>query len=227
MVVSNAIEVLFGIPPLIVSAWLLARWLRSHSSPERWLAMAAATPLAIVLAHWWWYPSDSVVGHLWVAAFQVLAFLGVIQTSRAFAGVSRRSSRHDDNVGLVSAGAAAFSATMFLLLFGEDGGTLDILAPAFMARPPEWWSSVGHSWTDWFLLTIGLLTSSIVIRRGWRVGYVCLALAVSLVALFHWAHYYVAYPFAGGRGAVLTLMVASGLCWLLAAHRLLVRRRIA
>jgi hypothetical protein len=181
----------------------------------------------IVVPHWWWYPSDSEVGHLWVAAIQVLAFLGVLQLSRVFGGEALRTPRRDRNVGLITAGVAGFSVTMFILLFGEDGGTLDMLAPAFTANPPEWWWTVAHSWLEWFLLTAGLLPVSVFIRRGWALGYLGLAVVVSLGALLHWAHYYDAYPFGGSRGGVFTWGIMSGLCWLLAGHRLIVRNQIA
>jgi len=217
------VQGIFAGPFLILSLWLPFLWLRSHPSPERWLGLVAYAPLLMVAAHWWQYPAEELLPHIWLAAAQTVAFLCVIYVS----GVLSRSgsaSRRDRNIGLLIAAISGVSALMFFTLFGEDGGTLDMIAPAFIANPPAWWSIVAHSWNEYFL-GVGLLPASIGIRRGRLLGYVALAAVVSLGAFLHWAHYYYAYPFGGSAGSVVLFGVASALCWLLAAHRLVTRQR--
>jgi len=221
------VKAIFGGPPLLLSLWLPFQWLRSHSSPERWLGFVAYAPLLMVAAHWWRYPAEELLPHIWLATAQTLAFLFVVLVSGALSRRSLSASQRDRNIGLLIAAISGVSGTMFLTLFGEDGGTLDMIAPAFIANPPAWWSIVAHSWSEYFLVLIGLLPASIGIRRGRPLGYFALAIGVSLAALLHWAHYYYFHPYGGSAGSVFIFCVASALCWLLAAHRLVMRTRTA
>jgi hypothetical protein len=68
-------------------------------------------------------------------------------------------------------------------------------APLGRANPAQWWWAVGHSWPVWLLATIGLQSSSVVLRRGWLVGYIGLAMVASLGAVAQWGRYYYAYPY--------------------------------
>jgi hypothetical protein len=92
---GSILLVLVGLVALVPSVWLLSRWFRFQHGAERWLAVPGCVPLLAVAAHWWWYPSDSVVAHIWLAAFQVLAFLFVTKLSSVRARTSRTASVGD------------------------------------------------------------------------------------------------------------------------------------
>ena len=94
-------------------------------------------------------------------------------------GASSRASRREYHLGLATAGVSAFCLPTSWLPSGEHSGTLDMIAPAFMANPPRWWWAVSHSWTDWLLAAAGLLPSSVALRRGRLGGYIVLAAAVT------------------------------------------------
>jgi hypothetical protein len=203
---------------------LVERWRRSWSAAERWLLIPACAPLLAVPAHWWWYPSDSVVAHFVLAGFQALAGVFVVALSNRFSRTSRRVSVHDSRIGLVTTGLAGFSATMFVLMYVDHPGILDEIAPAFMADPPRWWWSIEKGWIPWFLATLVLLFSSAAIRRGWWFGYVGVALIASL---FAWARWWMRYELGDelGRyrpsaGIVVVAIALSVMCWLAAAARI-------
>jgi hypothetical protein len=62
-------------------------------------------------------------------------------------------------------------------------------------------------------------------RRGRVSGYVGLALTVSFVAFVHWEIFQLNDETLGvSAGSVATIMTVSGVCWMLAGHRLLVSR---
>jgi hypothetical protein len=210
----------------IFSLWLPLRWLRSRPAPERWLGLAAVTPFAVVPLHWWWYPSDSVLAHLWFASLQVVAFFTPIWVSGRLSGTHPSVSRRDQRVGLATTALAGACLAMCFTLFGEDGGTLYMLAPAFMANPPKyWWTAASHSWLVWFVAATGLIVSSVAMRRGRVIGYIGLALVASLMALAHWDHYQVDAGFDATIGSVAVMCLASGACWLLVGHRVLAHKR--
>ena len=152
-----------GLGFLIVSLWLMARGLWRRPPRERWLGLPACLPLLGVGEHWWhageeFYGSDSVSAHLWLAAFQVLGFLGAARWSTVLAGSSVRVSPRDDRIGLVTTGLAGFSMAMFILAYGDHAG---VFVPPFPVNPPDWWKTIGwHGWMLWFLTSIGLVFSS-------------------------------------------------------------------
>lgn len=195
-------------------------------SAERWLLIPVCVPLLAVPAHWWWYPSDSVIAHLVLAGFQALACVFVITLSNRLSPPPRTVSVHGYHIGLVSTGLAGFSATMFVLMYVEHPGLLDEIAPAFMADPPRWWSSIVWGWILWFLATAVLLPSSVAIRRGWSFGYVGVALIVSFLAWVRWFQRQELGdelgPIRPSARHVALLIALSTLCWLAAGFRVLV-----
>jgi hypothetical protein len=110
---------------------------------------------------------------------------------------------------------------MFILDYGEHA---DLFVPPFPVNPPGWWRTIAwHGWMLWLLTGIGLLLSSRAMRRGQAVGYVGLALVASFVAFMHWETFQLGDQALGAtRGSVALILSASGLCWILAGHRLIV-----
>jgi hypothetical protein len=172
------------------------------------------------------YGFDSVSVHLWLAAFQVLCFLAAARWSAGPAGSSVRVSPRDDRIGIATAGVAGFSMAMFILAYGDHAGTFVLPGGA---NPPEWWKTIAwHGWLFWFLISIGLLLSSRAMRRGRAAGYAGLALVASFVAFLHWDTFQLGDPTLGASaGSVPVILIACGLCWILAGHRLLACNRSA
>ena len=223
----DIVGVALGIGPLICCVWLPFRWFRYRPAPDRWLGIAAFAPLVAVVLHWWNYRSDSVLAHLWIAAIQLLAFLATIRLSSSYVAKSGAVSRQDHLASVLMAGLAGFCTMVFIVLFGEDGGTLQIVAPAFSADPPRVWSILsGHQWPAWLVSAGGLLGSAVVTRRNPAVGYLGFATIVTLMALDHWFSYRLGYETLGaGAPTVSSLVVIAalaGLSWFIAGRRLLI-----
>jgi hypothetical protein len=216
----------FAAVPLVVPAWLLWRWLRSRPTEERWLGFVGSLPYVAVPAHWWFYPADSVVAHLWFAAFQVLAFLFVVRLSAVYSRTSAAVSAPEKYGGLVAAGLAGLAAEIFPIGYFEHAAVFDDVAADFVFHPPVWWWTIsGFLFVPWFLVCVGLLPSSVALRRGWRIGHVGVALVVTLFAYIKWLQYELgpeSYgPYAPGIATVAVFLAASAACWLIAAYRLL------
>ena len=187
-------------------------------------------PLLGVAEHWWhrsakFYGTDILAAHLWLAAFQVLAFLAVARLSAVPANDSGHVSLRDERFGLATTGLAELCAAMFILAYGEH---VDMWVAPFPVNTPGWWRTVGwHGWGFWFFTGIGLLFSSRAMRRGQAGGYVGVALVASFVALMHWEIYQEGEGLGATAGSVALILSACGLCWILAGHRLLARTRSA
>ena len=223
---EDLFALVLGLAALIGALSLTARWLQRRPAPERWLGIAACLPLLGVAEHWWhakepleFYVSDSVAVHLWLAAFQVLCFLAAARWSSVPPGSSERLSRRDDAIGLVTTGLAGFCAEMFILDYGDHS---DVFVPPFPVNTPMWWRTIGwHGWMFWLLTGIGLILSSRALRHGRAAGYLGLALVVSFVAFMHWETFRLDDATLGASvGSVTIVGCASGLCWILAVHRL-------
>jgi hypothetical protein len=228
---EDPFALVLGLGILLTSLWLTARWFQRRPASERWNGIAVLLPLLGIAEHSWhahdqleFYPTDSVAAHVWLAAFQVLGSLGVVRLANVRGRGSLHVSRRDDTIGLVCAGLAAVCAAMFILDYGDHAGTW---VPPFPENAPMWWRTIGwHGWPLWFLTGIGLLLSSRAMRRGRAAGYVGLALVISLLALAHWEKFQLRDDTLGASAGSVALSVsASGLCWILAGHRLLAGRR--
>jgi hypothetical protein len=191
------------------------RWLRFQPAPDRWLGIAAFAPLVAVVLHW-------------IAAIQVLAFLAPIWLSSAFTERVGTVSPQDRLAAVVMAGLAALCFAVFIVMFGEDGGTLEILAPAFSADPPRVWSILaGYQWPIWLVSASGLLGSSVLTRRYPAIGYLGFATIVTVIAFVHWLRYRLGYDTLGASaptvGSLVVVSGFAGLSWFIAGHRLLTR----
>jgi hypothetical protein len=218
--------------PLVGSAWLLWRWLRSQPRHGRWLGLVGILPFLAVPAHWWFYPSDSVVAHAWFAAFQVLVFRFVVGVSVKFGRTPAFISAPEKYGGLAATGLAGLAAEIFPIGWFEHSAVFDDVAAGFVFEPPVWWWTIsGFSHVLWFLLTVGLLPSSIALRRGWRIGHVGVALVVTFFAWVKWLQYEdgpeMWGPHTPGVGTIATVVVLSAAFWLIAAYRLLTGLRVA
>jgi hypothetical protein len=214
---------------LVVSVWLMARWLWRRPAPERWLGITVSLPLLGVAEHWWHrsarvYGSDSLAAHLWLAAFQVLGLLAVARLSIAPARYRGRVSPRDERIGLATAGLAGICAAMFILAYGEH---VDLFVAPFPVNTPGWWRTIGwHGWAFWFMTGIGLLFSSRAMRRGQSGGYVGVALVASFVGVVHWATFQLGDPALGATAnSVALILGVCVLCWILAGHRMLAANR--
>jgi hypothetical protein len=215
----------------IAAVWLLVRWLRRRPAFEWCFGIAACLPLLGIAEHWWHHPvnhplgfyrSDSLSTHVVLAALQVLSVLAVARLSTVSVNGARLASLRDDRTGVLTACLAGFCGAMFILAYGEH---TDLFVPPFPVNTPGWWRTVGwHSWGFWFLTGIGLLLSARAMRRGRASGYVGAALVASFVALMHYDTFLLGDQALGATpGSVALILSVSGLCWILACHRLLTR----
>ena len=189
-------------------------------------AFPVYVPLLAVPLHWWSYPSDSVIGHLWIPLpFRCSAFLGVVRLASVLARTSRTVSVRDRNVGFVTTGLAAASAAMFVLMYRSSTPVFStrLLQRSWRTRHGGGGRSSGHGSCG------SSRPSSCCLRRR-----PCGVAGRSAMSASRWssaclyAHWFFRYELGDdigqmtpSAGSVVVLVTASILCWLVAGYRVL------